>query len=234
MAPRARARDERNGDEPGGFERVSGVLLLVLRRFMQQLNTPLDVATANLDFALAHLETADADELRGALQEARVAIELARALTVERAASTPEPASSSAPTRRDMTQISGPQSRVVRVLVVNDDAELGKAIARSLRDYDVLRLDSTSEAWGRIAAGDRFDFIVCDLLMPGMDGLDLYTAIERVAPEQADGMIFMSGGPTRGKTRELVASVPNVVLQKPFDMDKLLDFIRTRLAAREV
>ena len=45
-----------------------------------------------------------------------------------------------------------------------------------------------------IARGERFDAILCDLMMPGMTGMDLHEALSRLAPEQASRVVVLTGG----------------------------------------
>jgi CheY-like chemotaxis protein len=42
--------------------------------------------------------------------------------------------------------------------------------------------------------GHRFEVILCDLCMPGIDGAVFHAAIERVVPEQAARTVFVTGG----------------------------------------
>jgi len=59
-----------------------------------------------------------------------------------------------------------------RVLVVDDEAELGALVSRYLggRGYRVRHCPSAAEA-DRLLARERFDIMVLDLMMPGEDGL---------------------------------------------------------------
>lgn len=67
-----------------------------------------------------------------------------------------------------------------RVLVVDDHAQARDAVAEVLRQaqYDVAACASANEALAKLAA-DKFDVVVTDLQMPGMNGLDFIREIER-------------------------------------------------------
>ncbi|TMB29249.1 MAG: response regulator, partial [Deltaproteobacteria bacterium] len=59
-----------------------------------------------------------------------------------------------------------------RVLVVDDEPMVGSSIRRLLgRDHDVVVVQSGKDAVAKIAAGERYDVILCDLLMPEMTGM---------------------------------------------------------------
>ena len=62
-------------------------------------------------------------------------------------------------------------TRSGRVLVVDDEQMLCNAIERILgADHDVTTVTSAREALSRLGAGERFDLILCDLMMPEMTG----------------------------------------------------------------
>jgi DNA-binding NtrC family response regulator len=67
-----------------------------------------------------------------------------------------------------------------RVLVVDDHASAREAVADVLRQaqYDVAACASAIEALAKLAAG-KFDVVVTDLQMPGMNGLEFIREIER-------------------------------------------------------
>ncbi len=92
---------------------------------------------------------------------------------------------------------------------------------------------SGREALAQTANGQRFDIILCDLTMPGMGGDDVYREVERIAPDQAERMVFVMGGATTETRREFMASVPNPILEKPFEVAKLREMIGARSATRE-
>ena len=67
-----------------------------------------------------------------------------------------------------------------RILVVDDHASAREAVADVLREarYDVATCASASEALGKLL-GERFDVVVTDFQMPGMNGLEFICEIER-------------------------------------------------------
>jgi CheY-like chemotaxis protein len=113
-----------------------------------------------------------------------------------------------------------------RVLIVDDEPTVAKAMLRVLSsDHEVVALGSAEEALERTLAGERFDVIICDLMMPQMTGMDLHAEFARVAPEQADRMIFLTGGAFTSRARAFLAEVSNIRLDKPFDVFQLQTLI---------
>ncbi|MET0414145.1 MAG: response regulator [Polyangiaceae bacterium] len=117
-----------------------------------------------------------------------------------------------------------------RILVVDDEPMIGKALQRAMSDeHDVIATTSASQALESITVGERFDIILCDLMMPQMTGMDLHEALLRVAPEQASRMIFLSGGDFTERARAFSNTTSNTRLEKPFDLRQLRALINDRI-----
>jgi CheY-like chemotaxis protein len=109
-----------------------------------------------------------------------------------------------------------------RILVVDDEPMIAKSLQRFLSvEHDVLGLGSAGEALAQIRAGERFDVILCDLMMPQMTGMDLHAELSRVAREQAARMIFVTGGAFTPRARAFLDETPNQRIEKPFDVRQL-------------
>jgi PAS domain S-box-containing protein len=121
-------------------------------------------------------------------------------------------------------------SRRGSVLVVDDEPMVLRAIERALcRDHQVTAVTRASDALGLIAGGGRFDVILCDLLMPEMSGMDLYTEVRRVAPEQASRMVFVTGAAFTPGARAFLDEVDNERLEKPVQVEQLLAVVGARV-----
>jgi signal transduction histidine kinase len=111
-----------------------------------------------------------------------------------------------------------PQPRRGQVLIVDDEPRLCAILARLLStEHDVTTFTSAVAAVERIASGARFDVIFSDLMMPGMSGMELYAELTRLAPQQAQRMVFLTGGAFTPKASEFMGTVKNRFLDKPFD-----------------
>jgi signal transduction histidine kinase len=117
-----------------------------------------------------------------------------------------------------------------RILVVDDEPMISKVVQRALSpDHDVTTITSAGEALRRIAAGERFDVILCDLLMPQMTGMDLHAELLRVEGEQAMRMVFLTGGAFTPRARLFLDEVPNQRIEKPFAAPHLRALIKDRI-----
>jgi signal transduction histidine kinase len=109
-----------------------------------------------------------------------------------------------------------------RVLVVDDELAIGKALKRTLgQAHDVTPITSGREAVARITRGERFDVIVSDLMMPDFTGVELYEELSKIAPDQAKRMIFLTGGAFTERGRAFLETVPNQKLDKPVEIATL-------------
>jgi len=202
-----------------------------LAQLVHEIRIPLTIVNTNLEFVLAELEAGRCgDELWAAIRSAREAVD--RISVLSDGLATDDPPPSSVQSRAEPEPASGRVPRMARILIVDDEPSLGAALQRILLDYDAVRTTSGQEALEQLARGERFDLILCDLMMPGMSGDEVYREIRRAAPDQVERMVFITGGGTTEKIREFLANVPNTVVEKPFDVNKLREIIGKELLAR--
>jgi CheY-like chemotaxis protein len=113
-----------------------------------------------------------------------------------------------------------------RVLVVDDEPAVGRALQRILREQlDVVPLTSAKEAIRRIEGGEVFDVILSDLMMPDVNGMQFYQRILRLAPDLARRMVFVTGGAFTTAAREFLDRVPNPRIDKPVEATNLLAIV---------
>jgi CheY-like chemotaxis protein len=119
-----------------------------------------------------------------------------------------------------------------RILVVDDEPVVCSSLVRLLaREGTVVAVTSAREALAHIQSGERFDVVLCDLMMPGMDAPALYGEVHKLAPAQAERMVFMTGGAFTLRGRDFLDSVPNARVDKPFDVGALRALVRARVSA---
>jgi PAS domain S-box-containing protein len=118
-----------------------------------------------------------------------------------------------------------------RILVVDDDAMVAGAVARILSPPHQVQTESSPRAaLGRVGNGERFDLVLCDLMMPEMSGMDFLAALEREEPGLARRLIFITGGAFTAQAREFLERSPNLTLEKPFSPTDLRDVVAKALA----
>ncbi len=117
-----------------------------------------------------------------------------------------------------------------RILIVDDEPLVCQAIRRALqREHEVRTLTGARKALELLAEGERFDIILCDVMMPEMSGMDLHAALLREVPEQAERMVFLTGGAFTPRAREFLSQVKNPCVEKPFLVGELQELVRLLL-----
>jgi DNA-binding response OmpR family regulator len=96
--------------------------------------------------------------------------------------------------------------------------------------FDVDTVTRGREAIER-ALDDRYDAILCDLMMPDVSGADVYAEVTAARPDLVDRFIFMTGGAFTARGREFLHSVSAPVLAKPFDLPVLDATVRRVVAS---
>jgi two-component system, cell cycle sensor histidine kinase and response regulator CckA len=105
-----------------------------------------------------------------------------------------------------------------RVLVIDDEPAIGRAMIRVLqRDHDVSFLGDAREALSRIADGATFDVVLCDLMMPGMNGMEFFDAVCKGKPDLARRIVFVTGGAFTPRSEAFLESTTNPCLLKPVE-----------------
>jgi PAS domain S-box-containing protein len=118
--------------------------------------------------------------------------------------------------------IDRPVVRRGRLLIIDDDRLVGSVVQRWLGDeHDVRVVSRAADALTMIEREPFFDVILCDLMMPEMNGQQLFRELVRRAPRQAERVVFMTGGPFTPSAREFLGTVPNHHIEKPFELHVL-------------
>ena len=114
-----------------------------------------------------------------------------------------------------------------RVLFIDDEPGVLRAVRRAIgRDVELVTCDSGRAALEKISRDGRFDLVITDLMMPGLSGMDVFSALQKTHPELAKGMLFTTGGAFTPEARALTDSFGDRVVPKPVGASELLSRIR--------
>ncbi|TAK18670.1 MAG: response regulator [Myxococcaceae bacterium] len=117
-----------------------------------------------------------------------------------------------------------------RILVIDDDPMIARVVKRTLSaDHEVVATGRPTEALERVTSGERFDVILCDLMMPQMTGMELHAELRKVDPAHANRVIFLTGGAFTPAARAFLDEVPNQRVEKPFDSNYLRALVNDRI-----
>ncbi|HEY0052667.1 MAG TPA: response regulator, partial [Caulobacteraceae bacterium] len=116
-----------------------------------------------------------------------------------------------------------------RVLIVEDDVAVRRFIAECLEGlgYAVTQASDGSEGLAAIQA-ETPDLLIVDYAMPGMNGVEVVTAVRTLAPSLP---IILATGYADMEAVERVMT-PDRVLRKPFPVEALESAVRSALATR--
>jgi PAS domain S-box-containing protein len=108
-------------------------------------------------------------------------------------------------------------SSALRILVIDDEVQVGRAIVALLSpEHDVIAVTRARAALERLASDPSFDVVLCDLMMPEMNGMELYASLPA---HYRDKIVFMTGGAFTPQARQFL--VGREVLDKPFSEAQL-------------
>jgi CheY-like chemotaxis protein len=124
-----------------------------------------------------------------------------------------------------------PVLRRGKVLLVDDDDLVGITLTRALRkEHDVTLTTNGKQALDLLVSGERFDVILCDLMMPVMTGMALYAELTARVPDAVSRIVFVTGGAFTSSAEAFLGRVKNERLEKPFDRKSLRDLVRKYVA----
>ena len=116
-------------------------------------------------------------------------------------------------------------------LLVDDDSQMIDILSKYLTAegcYTEKALD------GKLALekmnNTPFDFILCDVNMPGMDGVTFYQQLKGIGSPYLDKVIFITGGTMDHEIQEFLKSINNPLLDKPFGLNDVKEAIQRLLA----
>jgi PAS domain S-box-containing protein len=140
------------------------------------------------------------------------------------------------PTAAPTTSPPAPAAQVARarVLAIDDEPLVLRLVGRVLRAHEVVCVDNANQAVALLERGEHFDVVLCDLNMPTMTGVDFYEVVLARFPEVARQIAFLSGGSLTPRIDDFLKAVPNLRLQKPFDIAALEALVGALLTGRGV
>ncbi len=112
-----------------------------------------------------------------------------------------------------------------RILLIDDEPLLLKSLARMLQSHhDVVAASGGAQGIETIS-GQEFDVIICDLMMPEVDGLHVYEELKERFPELIDKLVYLSGGVFTDRMSNFLEGTKPRLLDKPVSRDDLLEVI---------
>ena len=121
-----------------------------------------------------------------------------------------------------------------KILVIDDEEILTKTFARLLekQGYEVFVAKRGADAL-EMAEEERFDLVICDIRMPGIDGVETIRHLREVFERKGEKPppdIFITGYADQAAHDRAAELAPAAYIYKPFDNDILLSKVKGLLA----
>ena len=117
-----------------------------------------------------------------------------------------------------------------RILIIDDEPGMTQLLGRILRGrHEVVLENDPRSAVARFTAGERFDVVLCDVMMAPFGGLDVYEQTVKVAPHMAARFMLMTGGTTNYELERRLAGWRHGLLFKPFNVADVIALIAGKL-----
>jgi signal transduction histidine kinase len=119
--------------------------------------------------------------------------------------------------------------RKLRILIVDDEPSIRRSTCRVLGHvgHTAVAAASGAEALRILADDSAFDLILSDLHMADISGQGLHERLMKSHPRLAARMVFMTGGAVLSGPRNFLDGVPNPRIEKPFQIEDLMDVIES-------
>jgi CheY-like chemotaxis protein len=108
---------------------------------------------------------------------------------------------------------------------------LGDGVSRDGGRSDAVPADSVPAARAQFDSVP-FDAVLCDLMMPGMSGIELFRALAIRSPGLEERLVFMTGGAFTAEAEAFLEEVSNARVEKPFDFSSVDRLLRLAVAKR--
>ena len=115
-----------------------------------------------------------------------------------------------------------------KILIVDDERAIRNSLKEILEDEDYLvETAPDGQTALQLVAGDHFQVVLCDIKMPGMDGVELLAALREQAPDTA--VVMMTGHGDIDTAVSCIRGGAFDFLQKPLDLNRILITLRNAL-----
>jgi len=118
------------------------------------------------------------------------------------------------------------QLPAARVFVVDDEPMISRLVTRALRGAEVVAFNRAEDALEALTDGASPDVVICDLMMPGMTGIDLYERVRQVRPGLEARFAFLTGGAFTERAQSFVKRPGLRVGTKPLTANALRRLVR--------
>ena len=120
---------------------------------------------------------------------------------------------------------------MARVLVVDDDASVRRVVRLTFEraGHSIVEASSAFQALGLLRGSELPDAVVCDVIMPGMTGLQFYRHLAERAPQLRHRVVFLTGANHDPEIHRPIEQLGVPMLGKLDDLRLVLDAVQVAL-----
>ena len=116
------------------------------------------------------------------------------------------------------------------ILVIEDEKALRENISEIIAHYGFRVISTPTGEEGLTMALEYIpDIIICDIMLPGIDGFEVFSRIKQLPQLSSTAFTFLTAKSTRSDTRIGMNMGADDYLTKPFTKEELVNSIRARL-----
>jgi len=121
-----------------------------------------------------------------------------------------------------------------KVMVVDDEPHICRALDRLLTQegHDVETISSAQTALERLNTS-RYDLILLDIRMPGMNGIEFYSHMKEIDPALQQKVICITGDIISAKNKAFLDEVGIPCITKPFGVEELTQQVKQVLGGKQ-
>ena len=119
---------------------------------------------------------------------------------------------------------------MARILIIEDEPGIRHNLRRALRleGHEVFEAEDGRRGV-ELALACAPQLVVCDLMMPGLDGFEVLRELRANPVTAAVAFCFLTASAEKDTRQHGLAAGADDYITKPFELDTLLDLLRRRL-----
>lgn len=130
------------------------------------------------------------------------------------------------------SELASTRLRKLRLLIIDDEVLVARAVRRMFDKEFRVEIALDGQTALEKLGGAEYDVVLCDVMMPGIGGLEVFRRARAANEALAGRFIFATGGLFSQDLSEAVKRLSNMIVEKPFDPEELRRVIRLAAAAR--
>ena len=121
-----------------------------------------------------------------------------------------------------------------RILIIEDEDEIREKLVLILKQegYELLAVEN-GEKGVLSSFGFNPDLILCDIMMPGLDGYEVFSEINHIPKLSMIPFVFLTAKSDKTDIRKAMHLGAADYITKPFEIDDLLNTIKTQISKKE-